>query len=179
MIGRLTLVTVGYLAAIVAANLITTHYAELGHPEVSVYTALGLIAFDFVARDLVHDWIAGARRWAYLAVLVAAGSLISYQLNADAATIATASAAAFAAAMLVDSAVYHAVRFWPWVERSSTSNVAGAVVDSVVFCWIAGFPFIVGFGQATAKVAGGLLFALVLERVVPVGVWARRSGPAR
>jgi hypothetical protein len=35
---RLALIPL-YLAAIVAANLITTHYAKIGHPEVSIYTA--------------------------------------------------------------------------------------------------------------------------------------------
>jgi hypothetical protein len=34
-----------------------------------------------------------------------------------------------------------------------------------VFCAGLGFPFIVAFGQFTAKVAGGVLFVLVLERL--------------
>lgn len=180
---RILVVALLYLVAIVAANLTTTHYAKLGHPEVSVYTALGLIAFDFVARDLLHDWTRGLERVVVIGSLVLLGSLISYEINADAATIAKASAAAFAAAMLIDSIVYHAARYWVWFERSNVSNVAGAIVDSAVFCSIAGFPFVVGFGQTTAKIAGGVVFALLLERIVPVATRLRplidRNPPGR
>lgn len=179
MLRRIALVSLGYLAAIVAANLTTTHFAAQGHPEVSVYTAVALIAFDFVARDLLHDWTTGRRRLALLGALVLAGSVLSWTINRDAATIATASACAFAAAMLVDSTVYHLGRSLPWVERSNISNVFGAIVDSVVFCMIAGFPFLVGFSQATAKIAGGLAFALLLERALPVGVYRLRSPRSR
>ncbi len=164
-----------YLAAIVAANLITTHYAGEGHPEVSVYTAFGLVAFDLVARDLLHDWYRGSTRWAVLGSLIAAGSLLAYIANPDSEEIAKWSAIAFACAMTVDSLVYHAVRHWPWAERSNVSNIAGAATDSAVFCAGLSFPFIVAFGQFTAKVAGGVVFVLILERALRVGVY-RRGG---
>ena len=158
-----------YLAAITAANLITTHYAGLGHPEVSVYTALGLVALDLVVRDQLHDlWPTPLRRWVGLGALIVAGSAISYAVNRDAATIAVASCAAFAAAFTVDSLVYELGRHrrWPWLERSNASNVVAAAVDSVVFVALAfpGFLFLVAFGQFTAKVAGGVIFSLVLAR---------------
>ena len=154
-----------FLVAIVAANLTTTHYAKLGHPEVSIYTALGLIAFDFVVRDLLHDWYAGRRRLLVLGGLILAGSALSYLANHDAAEIAKWSAVAFAAAMTVDSLVYQAARRYGWLERSNLSNVAGALVDSAVFCAGVGFPFVVAFGQFTAKTAGGVLFSLLLARM--------------
>lgn len=163
------LLTAGYLVAITAANLITTHFAGQGHPEVSIYTALGLVAFDLVARDRLHDlW--GEHRWRYLAALIFAGSAISYLINRDqaTATIAIASCVAFAAALSVDTLVYEIGRHrhWAWLERSNASNVAAAVVDSVVFVWLAfpGFLFAVAFGQFTAKVAGGVIFSLLLAR---------------
>lgn len=164
-----------YLAAIIAANLTTTHYAAEGHPEVSVYTAFAFVALDLVVRDILHDWFTGRRRLLVLGLLVAAGSVLSYVANPDSAAVAKWSAIAFAAAMTVDGVVYHAARRLPWVERSNVSNIAGAVTDSAVFCAALGFPFVVAFGQVTAKVAGGVLFALVLERVVPVGVLPRRG----
>jgi uncharacterized PurR-regulated membrane protein YhhQ (DUF165 family) len=168
-----------YLAAIVAANLITTHYAKQGHPEVSVYTAFALVAFDFVARDVLHDWYRGRTRVAVLAALILAGSLVSWLANPDSAEVAKWSALAFGAAMLVDGAVYAAYNHLPWLERSNLSNVAGAITDSAVFCAGLGFPFIVAFGQVTAKVAGGLLFALAVDRLLPENVRpgrARRAG---
>jgi len=161
-IGLMTL----YLTAIVAANLIVTHYAKIGHPEASVYTAFGLVALDLVIRDVLHDWYAGRTRLLVLGVLIAAGSLLSYLANPDSALIAKWSAIAFAAAMTVDGIVYHALRRLPWAERSNASNIAGAAVDSAVFCAGVGFPFIVAFGQFTAKVAGGVVFVLLLQRVI-------------
>lgn len=153
-----------YLAAVVAANLLTTHYAAEGHPEVSIYTAFALIAFDLVARDLLHDWYTGRRRLVVLSSLIVAGSLLSYLANPDSAEIAKWSALAFGAAMTADTVVYHLARRLPWLERSNASNVAAAAVDSCVFCWGLGFPFIVAFGQFTAKTAGAVLFSLLLVR---------------
>jgi uncharacterized PurR-regulated membrane protein YhhQ (DUF165 family) len=155
-----------YLAAIVAANLITTHYAKLGHPEVSVYTAFAAVAFDLVARDALHDWYEGKRRVLLLAGLVLAGSLLSYLANPDSVEIAKWSALAFGAAMVADSIVYQLVHRLEWARRSNLSNIAGGAVDSAVFCAGLGFPFVVAFGQFTAKVAGGVLFVLLLERIV-------------
>src|SRR5688572_9814446 len=97
---RRSLARARLLLAITTANLLTTHYASIGHPEASVYTALGLVAFDLVARDRLHDlW--GSKRLLYLGLLIAAGSLISYAINRDAATatIAVASGVALAAAL--------------------------------------------------------------------------------
>ncbi len=155
-----------YLAAIVAANLITTHYAKEGHPEVSVYTAFSLVAFDFVVRDVLHDWYRGRTRLLVLGTLIVAGAVLSYLANPDSALIAQWSAIAFAAAMTVDGIVYHALRRLPWAERSNASNIAGAIVDSWVFCAGVGFPFIVAFGQVTAKIAGGAVFVLALDRAM-------------
>lgn len=161
-------VVLGYLAAIVGANLITTHYAKIGHPEVSVYTAFGLIAFDFVARDLLHDAWQGRERWLKLGALVLAGSAISYFVNPDSARIAIASSAAFATAFVIDTLVYQGVHRLPWLQRSNISNIFASVADSVVFCAIA-FPgpflFAVAFGQTTAKIAGGIVFSLLFLRL--------------
>lgn len=164
-----------YLAAVVAANLITTHYAGMGHPEVSVYTAFVAVAFDLVVRDVLHDWYSGGRRLMVLGALILAGSVLAYLANPDSAEVAKWSALAFAAAMLVDGLVYAVVRRLSWSERSNVSNIAGAAVDSIIFSAGLGFPFIVAFGQFTAKVAGGVLFVLLLERVVPVGIYLRSA----
>lgn len=164
-----------FLAAITAANLITTHYASIGHPEASAVTAFCLVALDLVARDVLHDWYSGRRRVIVLGALILAGALLSYLANPDSAEIAKWSALAFAAAMTVDSVVYHAARRLPWAERSNISNIAGAVTDSIVFCAGVGFPWIVAFGQTTAKIAGGVIFVLLLERLLPVGVYGSRA----
>lgn len=165
--GRASLTTAaGFLLAIAAANLITTHAARLGHPEVSVYTAFGLVALAFVLRDRLHDhW--RRRRVAKMAALIAGGSLLAYLATPDAARVALASTAAFAIAETVDAIAYHLARRRPWLVRSNASNVVGAVVDSSVFVAIAfpGFLLSVALQQAAAKVAGGVVFSLLLAFV--------------
>jgi uncharacterized PurR-regulated membrane protein YhhQ (DUF165 family) len=163
MTRRLTIAAlVGlYLSAIVAANLLVTHFG----PRAAPYVAFGLVAFDLVSRDRLHDlW--GSRRWLGMAMLIVAGSLISYLLNQDAQTVAIASAVAFALSLAADAIVYELAerRGWPWLARSNASNIVGGAVDSAVFVLLAfpGFLAGIAFGQWTAKVAGGLIIAWLL-----------------
>jgi queuosine precursor transporter len=148
-----------YLAAIVAANLITTHYG----PEASVYTSFAFIGLILTTRDRLHDlW--PTNRVPKMAALIVAGAVLSYLLNQDAVKIAQASCIAFAAAESVDFLTYSALIRWEWLQRSNISNFLSAAVDSLVFPTIAfgGVMWGITFGQFTAKVGGGLLFSLIL-----------------
>lgn len=150
-----------YLAAIVAANQIITAYG----PEAVLYVGAGLIAFNLVARDALHDAFA-EHRLAKMAALILTGAVLSYVLNADAAKIAVASAAAFTASEAVDAISYHLMRWRPWLERCNTSNVLSATVDTIVFFQLAfgGVPVALAFAQVCAKVAGGVVYSLLMER---------------
>src|SRR4051812_29420230 len=99
-----------YLGAIVAANLITAHYG----PSASIYNAFVLIGLDLSTRDALHDFWR-SRRWLKLTALIFAGAGLSYAVNADAAQVAAASCVAFAAAGVVDAAVYHLLRRREWL----------------------------------------------------------------
>ena len=153
------------LAAVAAANLLATHFVSIGHPEYTAYTAAALVPIAFVVRDRLHDRWERARV-AKLGALIAAGGVIAYLCNPDSQTIAIASCAAFAASEAFDALVYHLTRRHPWLIRSNASNFVGACVDSAVFVALAfpGFLFAVAFGQATAKVAGGIVSSVVLAR---------------
>jgi hypothetical protein len=150
-----------YLAAIVLANLSVERWG----PEVAIYNAFLLIGLDLVARDRLHDAWRGRWLWPRMAALIATGSLLSWLVNADAGKIALASFVAFAAASTADAFCYHGLRRLPWLERANGSNLVGAGVDSLVFPWIAFGAFLwpVVFGLFCAKVAGGLLWSLVLR----------------
>ncbi len=160
--------TVGYgllfLAAIVAANLIVNHYG----PESTPYVAFALIGCDIVARDRLHLNLEGKARWLTIGLLIAAGSLITYLINQDAGPVALASVSAFAAAMVVDSVVFAVAAPLDRHRRVNVSNAFAAAADTLIFFAIAfgldAVPFVLVFGQWTAKVAGGALWALVLIR---------------
>lgn len=159
------------LATVIAANQISTRYG----PEASIYNAFALIGFDLVARDRLHDlW--GPRRFAYMALLIASGSALSYAVNHDAAQIAIASAAAFGAAALTDLIVYEALKLRPWLERVNGSNIPAAVVDSFVFISIAfglagNGPIVAG--QIFAKIGGGAVWALLIAWAIAKRAEAR------
>lgn len=155
-----TLVAV-YLSAIVAANWSITHWG----PRAAVYNAFVYVSLDLVTRDRLHDLWAGRWLWTRLAVLVASGSILSYFVFGSGGRIALASAIAFACASVVDAVIYQLAHRSTWLERSNLSNIGGAAADSIVFQSLAfgwSFPFI--FAQFTAKVAGGLVWSLILRR---------------
>jgi uncharacterized PurR-regulated membrane protein YhhQ (DUF165 family) len=154
---RVVALVAAYLAAIVAANLIVTHYG----PTASIYCAFFLIGLDLTTRDALHDFWR-ERRLPKMLALILAGSALSYALNTDARKIAEASAIAFACAALADYAVYTILWHREWLERSNLSNVVAAAVDSFVFPTLAfgGILWGITFGQFTAKVAGGVLWSI-------------------
>lgn len=156
------LLVAAYLAAITAANLTV---AALG-PSAAVWVAFLLIGFDLTCRDALHE------RWrdhlvARMALLVAAGSLLSWAANPGAGQVALASAVAFGLAAGADGLTYHLLRERPWWVRVNGSNIVGAAVDSLVFPTMAFgalLPLVV-VGQFLAKVLGGAAWAVVLARL--------------
>lgn len=164
------------LASIVLANWLTSTYGQvpagLGLAVTAGTYAAGLaLAF----RDLLHE--AGGVRW--VLAVVAAGCGLSFVVGDG--RVALASAVAFGLAELVDLAVYAPLRRRRWRTAVAASNAAGAVVDTLVFLTVAGFPLTwsgVG-GQLLVKavwvtgvflvVAEGVRRALPRDRVVTEG----------
>lgn len=149
-----------YITAIATANWSVSHFG----PQAAVYNAFLLIGLDLVARDHLHDRWKDNHLWPRMAALIAAGSAVSYWIFGSSGRVAVASCLAFAAAATIDAIVYHLSRHVPWLERSNRSNIAGAATDSIVFQTVAfgwAFPFI--FAQFVAKVAGGLVWSLILN----------------
>ncbi len=154
-----------YLAAIVAANLIVLQFG----PVATIFNAFVFIGLDLVARDKLHDAWNGRVLWLKMAVLIASGSALSWILNRNAGQIGFASLVAFATAGVVDAAVYHRLRDRPQWQRINGSNIPAALVDSIVFPSLAFgvfMPLIVA-AQFAAKVAGGLLWSMILHRNRP------------
>lgn len=163
---------VPYLAAVVAANLLVNHFGAKWSPVIAFVAVAAVLIFRDQFADLV-----GQRSTAQLLQfgLIAAGALLTWLFNQDAAQIAKASVIAFAASETTEQAVYFLLRRRPWMDRAPTSAVFGAAVDSALFITIAfGFNFTIAFAQFTAKVAGAWLWARATQTVKE-----RREVPAR
>lgn len=150
-----------YLVSIVSANLVVTIFGA----SASILCAFLFIGLDLTIKDKLQDmWQENLMR--NMAMLIAGGSIISYLINKDAANIAFASFMAFGLSTLLDAFVYQSLLYKSWFKRANGSNLAGAMVDSIVFPLLAfGWPLMIGvmLGQFVAKVVGGFIWSAVLQ----------------
>lgn len=120
----------------------------------------------FFARDQLHE--AGGRRWVLGGIVL--GAALSALLSP---ALALASGVAFAVSELADYAVYSPLRARsrPWAVL--LSGLAGGVVDSAVFLWLAfgSFDFLAG------QVVGKWLVTALCAGIVAVAM--RREGTPR
>lgn len=153
----------GYLACIVAANWLTSRYGFIPVGFGLMATA-GTYAAGaaFVARDAVQDT---AGRLGVLAAIVV-GAALSWWVSTP--QLALASGIAFGLSELADMAIYTPLRKRGYIRAAVASNLAGSVVDTLVFLWLA------GFGLAAGTVAGQLVGkAWLTVAVVALVVTAR------
>lgn len=150
-----------YLVAIVLANL---SIAAFG-PSIAIIVAFLFIGLDLTARDQLHETWRGNHLFLKMSILIATGSILSWLLNRNAASIAMASFAAFAATATVDAIVYHQLGKYPRWLRVNGSNIPSAGVDSIVFPTLAFGELLWGIilGQFLAKIIGGFVWSLVFR----------------
>ncbi len=147
-----------YALAMVSANLLVFAFG----PWVSPINSFFLIGLDLTMRD----WLQVRIRPLQMLALISFTGVLTFILNPAAGMIAVASAVAFTGAAFVDWAAFTKLR-GSWMFRANGSNVAGAAVDSLIFPTLAFgalLPHIVAM-QFVAKVAGGAMWSLVLQRV--------------
>lgn len=151
-----------YLAAIIAANLITAKFG----PSASIVNAFLFIGLDLTGRDKLHEAWKGNHLMLKMGGLIATGSILSYLLNRNSGIIAIASFVAFACAAVVDTLVYQLLHGRAYMVKVNGSNVVSAAVDSMIFPTIAfgGVMWLVTLGQFAAKVGGGLIWAFILKK---------------
>jgi uncharacterized PurR-regulated membrane protein YhhQ (DUF165 family) len=151
-----------YLSAIVLANLSVGYFG----PSAVVVNAFLFIGLDLTSRDKLHEtWSKKGLVWK-MALLIAVGSFLSWVFNQGVAKIAIASFVAFAVSAIVDTAVYSMLHAQPRWIRINGSNIPSALVDSLIFPTLtfgSFMPWIVA-GQFAAKVLGGLLWMIILNK---------------
>lgn len=150
---------VALVATVVAANwaIATFGFVPVGFGLVApagVYFA----GLAFGLRDVVHDTLGR------LAVFgcIAAGGLLSLAVSP---AFAVASAVAFTVSELADFAVYEPLRERQWATAAAASNVVGAVVDSIIFLWLAFGTLEHLTGQVVGKLWMGALGVLLVAAV--------------
>lgn len=145
----------GYVGSIVAANWLTARYGL-----VPVWPGLLTTAGTYAAgaalllRDAVQET---AGRWAVFAAIVAGGAISWLMSTPD---LALASTVAFAVAELADFAVYTPLRDRGWARAVLASNTVGAVLDTLLFLTLAGFPLTASI--VSGQLVGKLLWATLL-----------------
>jgi uncharacterized PurR-regulated membrane protein YhhQ (DUF165 family) len=129
-----------YIATVFLANLliVTLGPVPVGFGLVApagVYAA----GLAFTLRDAIRETL--GPRWMLAGIV--AGALLSAALSP---VLALASGAAFLASELADAAVYEPLRRRGRMLALAASNVAGLVVDSALFLWLAfgSLDFLVG-----------------------------------
>lgn len=148
-----------YVACIVLANVLTARFGL-----VSVGFGLMVMAgtyaagFALLARDVAQD---ASGRLAVLAAIVVGAALSAWLSTPQ---LALASGVAFLLAESADMAVYTPLRDRGWARAVLASNVVGAVVDTLVFLWLAGFPLT--WTTVGGQMVGKLLWATLLPVVI-------------
>lgn len=153
------ILVLAYLVSITAANL---GIATFGIQYAPLFSFL-FIGFDLTARDLLHQYWSGQNLRVKMFGLVCLGSLLSAVLSGGNVTVAAASGLAFLLAGVVDFLVYSAFRP-KWLQVNG-SNVAGALVDTVVFVGIVsgGVSLPLVTAVAATKIFGGFFWWLLLS----------------
>lgn len=151
-----------FIATVWLANWLTTRYGF-----VSVGFGLSATAGTYAAglafglRDALHE-IAG--RWVVM-VAIALGAVLSAAVSPS---LALASGVAFLLSESADLLVYEPLRRRQWGFAVVASNLVGALIDTVVFLHLAGFPIRSALaGQMIGKAA------MVAPALVVVW-WVRR-----
>ncbi len=171
MIGYLALL--GFALTIPSANWLIGHVGTVCIPEGPCLIPVGfgltapsgvlMIGLALVLRDVVQERL--GVRWAFGAIAI--GTALSALLAPP--SLVLASGAAFLLSELADLTVYTPLRKRSLDAALVASNVAGAVIDSAIFLWLAfgSLQFIEG------QIVGKLLMT------IPAFVYLRFRNAAR
>lgn len=146
----------GFVATVWLANWLTSQYGFVpvgfGMTATAGTFAAGLA---FGLRDALHE-VAG--RWVVV-LAIAVGAVLSAIVSPS---LAFASGTAFLLSESADLLVYDPLRHRRWTLAVVASNLVGALVDTVVFLQLAGFPVRSALGGQMVGKAMMVLPALVL-----------------
>jgi hypothetical protein len=168
-----------YIATVVAANWLTARYGFVPvSPGLTATAGTYAIGFAFVFRILVQESYGSGRRGRLIMfAAILTGAALSWVLATPA--LAWASGVTFLISESADWGVYTPWRRHGWARAAVAGNSVGAVVDTFLFLWLAGFPIIAAVpGQLVGKAYATVIYlgigwlarrVLLREPVEPAG----------
>lgn len=156
-----------YVSTVVVANWSLSHIGQ-PHPfgPHTLPVGFGLdapsgvlfVTLALVLRDLVQ-WLIGGRALLLMLALITLGALLTYAVGEP--SLAVASALAFLFSELADFVLFSAL-MPRWARAVFVAGIVGALVDSVIFLWIAFGSLDFLPGQWLGKCYGIALAALLI-----------------
>ncbi|HZG75535.1 MAG TPA: VUT family protein [Paenibacillus sp.] len=175
-----TLIVLAYLAAIVAANVVTASFAPLSIGALLVPAGSFLIGATFILRDFVQRAIGRGRTYAAIAGALALSAATSYALG-DTLWIVFASAVTFLVSETLDTETYTRLKL-PLASRVFFSGLVGGLVDSALFVVVGLSPLGAGFLPWDAvpfAIAGQMLVKTAMQALGAAAVAVSPLGRAR
>lgn len=148
-----------FIAAIIATNTLTAALGPVTWLGATATAGTWVAGLTFVARDALQDH--GGSRWVLAGIV--AGATLSTLMSP---TLALASGATFLLSETLDWTVYTPLRNRGKVRAALASNIVGAVVDTLLFLALAGFPLGMAPTQVVVKVAVSTLAVTVVSLAV-------------
>jgi len=175
-----TFVILAYLAAIVAANVVTASFAPISLGALLVPAGSFLIGATFVLRDLVQRAHGRGRTYATIAFALALSAATSYLLG-DTLWIVFASAVTFLVSETLDTETYTRLKL-PMATRVFFSGLVGGLVDSALFVVIGLSPLGAGFlpwEAVPTAIAGQIVVKTAMQIVGAAAIAATPLGKSR
>ncbi len=129
-------------------------------PGLTAPSGVLLVGLALVLRDLVQRRL--GLTWSILAIIIGAGLSTTFA----APSLALASAAAFLTSEIVDLLVFTPLQKSGLVVAAFASSIAGLIVDSIMFLWMAFGSLDFLAGQLVGK-------AIMVVAALPVLYWLR------
>jgi queuosine precursor transporter len=162
------LAVAAYIGTVALANHLTARYGfvPVGF-GLKATAGTYVIGCAFVFRIFVQDAYGSGRRGRVIMLAaIVTGAALSWVVATPA--LAWASGVTFLVSESADWAVYTPLRRRGWARAAIFGNGVGAVVDTFLFLWLAGFPILVNApGQLVGKAYATALY-------LALGVVARR-----
>jgi len=146
---------VAFVAVVIVSNMLTNTLGVVDWLGITATAGTWVAGFAFVARDAVQE-SHGTRA---VVVCILAGAILSALFSPS---LALASGVAFLVSELADFAVYQPLRRRRRLLAALASNLAGSIVDTLLFLTLAGFPLNLAGAQVGIKYATTSTLVLVL-----------------